>query len=161
MPLTEATLASGLEALTPTDDEATAINALVAAYGTYAAGAQTALTGPILTPAVTAGKVAMASSLVGMSADGAALQLIPSAVRAFWTAAFLVPATAFTGASAITPFTFATLDDDVASAFDTSTSGKKSLADSAAALANALNKSAIGGMVTMTPPPPGVTSPIT
>ncbi len=157
MALTESTLSTQLQNLAATTSEATAITALTDAYGVYAADAvSNAVT--LSTAGVNRGKAAMSAALVGMSASGAGLTKIPLAIAAFWNAVAGGLATSFTGATAIVPPPHASLPTTFPDTCGTNTSGQKTLAQSAAAIAGVMHADAIvGGSVTFPGP---ITAPI-
>ncbi len=156
MAMSESTLATELENLAPTSTESEAAQTLTDAYGVYAAGA---IAGgvPITSAGVDLGKAAMLPALAGMSADGAGITIIPSAVVAFWNGVAGGLSTSFVGATAITPPPHATLPSAFASLMPTNTSGDVTKAEAAASIAEIMHADAIvGGTVTY----PGGTFPI-
>lgn len=84
MALAAATLASALEGLEPTTDEAEAISRIVDAWESYfdasQLGAAVAVTG-----SYASALAAMESALSGMSAPGAAANAFQTALQAFWS----------------------------------------------------------------------------
>lgn len=156
MVMVEATLATELENLTPTFTEAAAITVLTDAYGVYSSDA-TALT-PILSTGIALGKAAMAVALIGMSAPGAGIAIIPAAIAAFWVAVAGGLATSFAGATAIVPPPHATLPATFAALMPANTAANVTLEQAAATMAMIMHTDAIvGGTVTT---PPSVVTPI-
>lgn len=144
MALLEATLASELENLAPTDNASAAVQAMADAYGVYFADA---VCNGIAIMSVTAPTAAMASAMAfpvpGSPAGAGAVY--QSGVVAFWAVIVAAPATYFTAAIGITPPpTLETLGAAMASTF-TGNVGL-SLADSAAAMACDLHAATIGGL---------------
>lgn len=83
MPLVSATLASGLEALVPTNDEAEAIQRIVDAWEGYFDGSQL---GPAaaVPGSYAAALAALQAGLTGMSAANAAANAFQTGLTAFW-----------------------------------------------------------------------------
>lgn len=83
MPLVAATLASGLEALTPTTVEADAIQAIVDAWESYFDGSQL---GPAsaVPGSYSAALAALTAGLIGMSAPNATATAFQTGLTAFW-----------------------------------------------------------------------------
>jgi len=79
------TLASGLESMTPTADEPSAIAAFANAWSTYFAGA-TASGAPAVPGSFTPGIAAMRAAMVGFSAPNAGAPGIQAGITAFWGA---------------------------------------------------------------------------
>ncbi len=147
MAMSQATLATELDNLDPTTDEAAAIIILADAYGVFVAEAQAAT--PILPAGVAMGKAAMAAGLVGMSTDGAGTTLIPAAIIAFWVAVAAGLTTSFAGATLIVPPPHATLASAFAALMPANVG--KSKTDALDAIASLLLTQAIvGGVVTVT-----------
>ena len=146
------TLRDELLALAPTNSEASAIDTLSNAYATYALGAEAG--GVTITPAgVDLGKAALKPALVGMSASGAGLSIIPAALLAFWVAVAAGLATSFVGATLITPPPHAGLAAAFAALMPLNTAGNISKADAVLSVANMFHAAAIvGGTVTFPGP---------
>jgi hypothetical protein len=157
MAMSQATLATELQNLTPTDSEAAAITALTDAYGVFA-GAAAAGAATILPANVNAGKAAMGSALVGMSAPGAGAAIISAAIIAFWAAAVVPPWPPAVGG---TPPPNAGLAALLPTTFDTNTSTEADLATATNAIATDMHSQAIiGGIMLIPPPPAGTPTPI-
>ena len=152
MAMVKNTLATQLQNLAPASAEATAITNLVNAYGTYASAAAAGAV-PITPAGVNLGKAAMQAALVGMSASGAGITKIPAAVIQFWVGVAGGLATSFPGATAIVPPPNAGLAALLAATFPANTSGNKTLAQAADAIATNMHAQAIiGGTVTFPGP---------
>jgi hypothetical protein len=157
MAMLQATLASQLQNMTPTDQEATAITNLVNAYGTFAS---TAAAGAAVIPAanVNSGKAAMQAALTGMSQSGQAATKIGAAVQAFWVAAIVPPWPP--AVSGVAPPN-AGLAGLLATTFTNNTDGDLTLAQAANAVATDMyNQAIIGGLMNIPPPPAGTPTPI-
>lgn len=153
MAMSQSTLATELEKMTPSDNEADSIQALTDAYGVFATGAAAGV--PISSAGVDLGKTAMSGALVGMSADGAGITKIPAAVAAFWVAA-AVPVS-FVGSIAVVPPPNAGLAALLAVTLPANMAASATLAQAAAALAaNMYSQAIIGGLVTFPGAPPVV-----
>jgi hypothetical protein len=152
MAMTQATLSTQLQNMTPTGAEATAITNLVNAYGTYAAGA--ASNGvPIQAAGVNLGKAAMQAALVGMSGANQGITKIPASIVQFWIAVAGGLATSFAGAIAIVPPPNAGLAALLAATFPANVSGNKTLVQACNAIAADMHVQAIiGGTVTFAGP---------
>ncbi|MCP4448274.1 MAG: hypothetical protein GY811_23485 [Myxococcales bacterium] len=151
MALTESTLATELEALTPDATALEAVHRFAAAYAAYIAGA-TVSGSPIL--ATSAGETAMVENMAfplpGTAAGAAAA--ISAGVVAYWGAMVATPAAHFTGATIITPppeilALTAALTVTLADA-------SKTLAQQAAAMAGDLHAASTGATATLAAPPP-------
>lgn len=156
MAMVQTTLATQLQNMTPTGVEATAITALVDAYGTFASAATG--NGIPLTPAgVTLGKTAMQGALVGMSIDSAGLTAIPAACVAFWGAVCTGFAVSFPSSIAATPPPHASLAAAFAALMPANTIAEVDLATAASSIAAIMYTDAItGGTVTLPGTPPVV-----
>jgi hypothetical protein len=164
MALSDSTLASGLEALVPVDDEADAIQAIVDAWDSYFA--ESSVNGVTATPgSYAAGLSAMQSAMVGISADGAGSASLVAGVTAFWTAiaglatSIWITAPVVLVPPIVPPVGLAALQAALEAAFAANTSGSASLADSAATVALALHTNGglgalVPGSVPPTPPAP-------
>lgn len=151
MAMAQATLAAELQNLTPVITEAEAIANWVDAYGAFAAEAEAAT--PILEDGIDLGKDAMATAMVGMSADGQASTKIEAGIQAFWGAVATGLTSSFAGATAITPPPHAGLKGALDSTFLANTSGAVSLEDATDAIATVLHGLAIVGGTVTTPGP--------
>lgn len=153
MAMSEATLASELEALVPEATEAAAAARLTEAYGNYAADAEGNAV-PIESTGIDLGKAAMEPALAGMSAPGAGATVIANAVIAFWVAA-AVPAS-FPTATIVVPPPNAGLAVALEAVFASNTAAQASLEDAAANIAAVMHAQAIiGGTVTLPGPSVG------
>jgi len=157
MAMAKATLATQLQNMTPTDQEATAITNLVNAYGTFATAAAAGAAVPTAGN-ITAGKTAMQAALVGMSASGAGAGKIAAGIIAFWAAAVVPP---WSPAVSGTPPPNAGLAALLTTTFANNTAGALSLADCADAVATDMyNQAIVGGLMNIPPPPAGTPTPI-
>lgn len=164
MALSDSTLASGLEALVPVDDEADAIQAIVDAWSAYFA--ESTVNGVTATPgSFDAGLSAMQSAMVGISADGAGSASLVAGVTAFWSAiaslatSIWITAPVVLVSPIVPPAGLAALQAALEAAFVANTAGSASLADSAATVALALHTNGglgalVPGSVPPTPPAP-------
>lgn len=159
MALSDSTLASGLEALVPGDDEADAIQAIVDAWGAYF-GESTVAGASAVPGSFDAGLAAMQSALVGMSSSGAGSASLTAGVTAFWTAiaglatSIWVTAPIVLVPPIVPPVGLAALQAALEAAFAANTSGSASLADSAATVALALHTNGgLGALVPGSVPP--------
>lgn len=146
------TLQEALSSTEPASTETAAIEALVDAYGAFAAEATATLPTPIplLAAGLAAGKTAMASSLVGMSTSGAALTQIPASIVSFWSAVALALSGSFAGATAITPPPHTTLTADFAATTLANASNASPKEEALNAIAEIMYNGAIlGGTVTV------------
>jgi hypothetical protein len=162
MALVQSTLASGLEALEPTDDEAIAVQRIADAFDDYFAGAS--VNGSPAVPAALAPcKAAMVAAMTGLSTTGGAAAAIQAGILAYWTtllplASAVWPATVGPVIPpAVPPAGLAGIAAALAPVFTANTSGGLSLVASAAAVAAALHPLQLGGLVNLGPPPPGGT----
>lgn len=153
MVMVQATLATNLLSMVPEVTEAAAIANFRTAYEGYAAGAAA---GAATIPAanVTAGGVALAAALVGMSAPGAGAASLTSGIIAFWVAAVVPPWPPAVGG---TPQPHAGLLALLTSTFASNTSSSASLATATAAIAADMHAQAIVGGIMLIPPPAGGT----
>lgn len=151
MALSQSTLATELESQIPEGAEAAAISNFADLYASYTEAAA-ALT-PLLAAGVALGKAAMPAAMTGMSVSGAGAGKIVAGIQAFWVGVAGGLAASFVGATAITPPPHSGLLAALQPVFDSNTSGSRSLADSAAAVAVVMHAQAIiGGTVTTTGP---------
>ena len=160
MALTAATLADGLKALTPTDNEADAIAAFSAAWEAYFAKAT------VLGVAVNGGSLAGAlgaleAALVGMSATGAGAAKLQAGVVAFWGIVATSAAAIWTMVPPVPPPTAATPPAGITGiaaalvpVFASNTSGSVDLDTSATNVANVIHPLNLGGIAVIPPPPP-------
>lgn len=146
----EATLASEIEALTPTTNAAGAVQTLADAYGVYMADAE-ANGVPIENVATGVAAMASAMSFPVPSTPAEAGTQLANGVSAFWAAMVAAPATFFPGATAITtPPALADLAPNLATVFAANVG--RSLEGCAAALADAMDTASTGGTATFPGP---------
>ena len=160
MPLTAATLKSGLEALEPTDDPMAAANKIADAFDAYF---KENVAGPIPGTGDVGAKATMLGSLSGLDAPSGAAAIIAAGITAYWGvvagAAAAVWIAVPPAISAVPPAGLAGLAPALIASFVANTSGELSLADSAGAMADAIHGTQSGGMVIFpppAPPPPGL-----
>lgn len=167
MTLSASTLASGLEALTPTTSEATAISRFVDAWDDYFAGAT--VSGVSVTPgSYSAGLSAMSAAMVGMTATNAGATSIQAGVTAFWTAILALPTSLWITAPIVLvppivpPPGLATVAAGLTAVFGSNLAGELNLADACSAVATSLHGTAgLGALVPgSVPPAPPVPLPI-
>jgi hypothetical protein len=158
MTMVQATLATALANMVPTEDEAAAIQEFADAYEQYALDA-TALT-PILPAGVTLGKNAMIPAMTGISTPGQGAQKMVDGIVAFWGGVAGGLTTSFAAAIAITPPPHASLLAALPPIFASNTSGGLSLSDSMNAIAAPMHANAIVGGTVTTPGGPPVVTPI-
>lgn len=164
MPLVSSTLASGLQALTPTSVEATAIAAFSDAWASYFQAASVQGTPPVggmLNAGLAAAQEAMKSAMVGMSAPNAGSTKIQAGIQAFWdvvaaqAAVIWLPAPNVVTPPAVAPPTLSSIASALESVFSSNTSGNLSLAQAAQNIADVLHTNGgMGGTVTITTPAP-------
>jgi hypothetical protein len=160
MPLTQTTLADGLKALEPADNEGDAIAALSAAWEAYFAEAT------VLGVAVNGGSLAGAlgaleAALVGMSATGAGAAKIQAGIVAFWGVVATAAASIWTMVPPVPPPTAATPPAGITGiaaalvpVFASNTSGSVDLDTSADNIAAVIHPLNLGGIAVIPPPPP-------
>lgn len=154
MAMSQATLSSGLQGLTPTMSEAEAAANLADAWDTYfsAAAAGVPYAG------LPAAKSAFQAALTGMSSPGAGATALQTAVTAYWTALVTAPAAAFSGCILITPPpAIGTIAAALAPVFAANVAANASTADACDAIASVLHPINLGGTATF---PPAVVQPI-
>lgn len=157
MALVQATLASQLANLSPTDNEASAITTITNAYITFMS---TAGAGPI--PIIPLGlqstpKLAMMGALTGLSSDGQGAQKLQDGITAFWAAMIPLAATLFpTAILIVPPPTLSTIASLLTPIFIANTQGSLDLVSCANNVATILYTSSIGGLATIVVPPPTV-----
>lgn len=155
--MVQATLATEIENMIPSNVESEAAAVLTDAYGVFASDA-IGNTIPISSAGVELGKVAMSSALIGMSAPNAGITIIPAAILAFWVAVCGGFAVSFVGSVAAIPPPHASLSSAFASLMVTNKDANLSLSDAAEQMAVIMYADAIvGGTVTI---PPAVVGPI-
>lgn len=160
MPLIQSTLASGLEAMTPTDSEAIAIQRFADAFASYFAGASV-LGIPTIPGTLDASKAAMIAAMTGLSSSSAGAGAIASGITAFWTTLLPLATSVWAGTvgpivpPAIPPPGLGGIAAALQAAFDANTAAGATLAASAAVVAAAIHTTQLGGMVNLGPPPPG------
>ena len=169
MGLSSGTLATGLEALTPTDSVATAADRIATAFTDYMA--QSSVLGVPAVPAVLSGapKSAMVGAMGSLNSVGGAAGAIAAGVIAFWAAMLgteatiwiMVPPTIIVPSTLIVPPGLGGMTSAIQGAFDGNVSGGLELAAAAATVATAIHGVNIGATVqTQVPPSPPVVTPI-
>jgi hypothetical protein len=163
MPMLAATLKSGLEALTVTDDPGLVVSRLTTAFnGYFSTMMATPFTAITVAPGIAAFTAAISS--IG-TADGNAATKLAGGITAFW-GALVAPAT-FVGPgvpTAIIPPTNIGLVAALQAAFAANVSGESSLSAAAQAIADAIHANQSGGILNYNLPPPAgtpSTAPIT
>jgi hypothetical protein len=159
--LTESTLKTELENLTPTGDEALARSRFSAAWASYFSQAGIAGT-PCAEGSLTPAQSAMETAMVGMSGSGQGATKIQAGVVAFWVQVALQGATVWPGTIApyTPPPTLSSLTGLLLTAFSVNCTGSRSLGDSVGEMATVLhNNGGLGGSGTVPGVPP-VTTPI-
>ena len=158
MALTQSTLASGLESLTPTSSEPVAISAFVDAFETYWNGAT--VSGAGLNPGtIDTGLAAMQGAMAGLSVTGQGATKIAAGVSAFWSAQAALATTMWTTAPIVLvppivpPAGLSGLAAALSSTFASNLAGELSLTDAAAALAATIHAANLGGVVPGSAPP--------
>lgn len=166
MTLVQATLASGLEDLEPTDSEATAIQRFVDAWEGYFEGASVQGV-PVQAGTLAAALASLQAGLAGWSQDSAAAAAIQTGLTSFWTtlapsaALIWLPVPNTVTPPAVPPPGLSGISASLTALFTTLTaSGTTTKEQAAAQIAAILHASAgVGGTVTIQPPPPA--TPIT
>jgi hypothetical protein len=161
--MSASTLASELEAMVPTTDEAEAIDRLVTAWETYFYEAT--VSGIACTSGTLAGaSAAMRGALVGLSTPGLSASKLQSGIVAFWgvvaTAAATIWVTVPLTVAAAPPPGLAGITAGLAGVFGANTAAGLNLADASTAIAAVLHPLNLGGLASLAPPPPGLTAPI-
>lgn len=160
MPLTAATLAGGLEAMVPVDNEPDAIAALSAAFLDYFAEAT--VLGVATNPGSLAGaQSAFEAAAVGLSSSGGGAAAIQAAITAFWGQVAASAATIWTPTPPVPPATGATppaglggIAAALTGVFAASTAASADLATAAGDVAAAIHATQAGGIALIPPPPP-------
>jgi hypothetical protein len=154
VPLDPATLASGIETMTPTSDEQSAIAAFANAWSGYFAGS-TVSGVPAVPGSFDPALAAMRGAMVGMSKDNAGALAIQAGITAFWGAIAALPATiwplapAIVLAATVPPTTLSLISTALVGAFATNAASGLSLHDAANAIALLLhNDGGVGATVT-------------
>ena len=169
MALVSATLASGLEALTATDNVATAIDRIAAAFVDYMAGAS--LLGVPAVSGVLSGapRSAMVGAMAALNSVNGAALAVSSGISAFWSAMigtevsiWLIPPPAVViPGTLIIPPGLAGLQSAIQGAFDANVAAGATLSASATTLATAIHATQLGATVQVqTPPAAPVVTPI-
>lgn len=169
VPLNSGTLASGLEALEPTDVVATAIDRLATAFTDYMQ--ESSVLGVPATPGILSGapKSAMVGAMSGLNAPDGAAGAIAAGVAAFWAAMLgtevaiwvMVPPTIIVPSTLIVPPGLGGMQSAIQGAFDGNVAGELDLAAAAATVAAAIHGANAGATVqTQVPPAPPVVTPI-
>lgn len=155
MPLSQATLASEMEAMVPVETEAEGIDNFATAFETYFYDASVLAVTP--TPGSLAGATtAMKSAMVGVSAAGASA--IQAGIVAFWGVVAVSAASIWTLAPPLTlstpPPGLAGIAAALQPVFVSNTASELDLEDACAAIAAALHPTQLGGTATQTGAPP-------
>ena len=158
MAMSIATLSSGLESMTPVDNESDAIDNLSSAFEDYFYESSVSGISP-QAGALASSISSMKSSFSGLSNDAAAA--IQAGIIAFWTSAIASAATIWLTfpfiISATPPPSLSTIAATLNSTFSANLAAELSLPDAANAVATALHPLQLGGIATLSPPPPGGT----
>jgi len=154
MVMSQATLATELENMVPTDDVLVAAQRLSDAYAIFAADASSnGIT--IEQSFVGLGKIAMRSALSGMAVPGAAASVIQAAIATFWaTAATPLSFVSVPPAGAVVPPPNAGLSALLLVTFPANVAGTLNLQDSSAIVASNMYANAIIGGTVVFPPSP-------
>lgn len=163
MPLTQATLASELEAMVPVGTEAEGISNWSTAWGNYF-GESTVL-GIAVTPGALAGALtAMEGAMTGINSAPDGSVVLQAGIVAFWgvvaTSAPAIWVTTPLIVAVTPPPNLSTIAAALAPVFAANIAGKLDIGPACAAVAGALHPLQLGGIAAMTPPPPGVTAPV-
>jgi len=151
--LSQTTLQTSLVAnMRSVGTEAEGIANFAAAYGTYATAA-VAGTVPITTVAISAGKAAMQTAMVGISAPGGGVASIVAGAVAFCGAVASGASASFSGATLITPPPFAGLAAALGTALAANVAQGSTIDVAMGRIATALHgQTAIGGTATFPGP---------
>lgn len=158
MALSASTLSSALQAMTPTDSEATARQRFADAFETYFLDA-TVSGAPLVPASIGPGLSALASALVGMSATGAGAAALAAGVSAFWTAQLGLATSMWITAPIVLvppivpPAGLAGLAATLTSTFESNRAGGLSLAQACDQLAAVIHAACSGGGVPGSVPP--------
>jgi hypothetical protein len=147
--LDNAGLATGLETMTATSSEATAIENLAEAYRSYCGAAQAngvIIAGTVLATAKTAMKAAMVG-ISGTSPPQGAIKIQAGCI-AFWASIAPAFTTAWPGSTAMAPPTCVGLSAALAVLFPLITAAEDSLEDAAAKVADEIHKQTAGSLNT-------------
>ena len=169
MPLTPATLASGLEALTPTTDVEAAKAAIADAFVDYFV--ESTVFGISAVKAVLSGvpRTAMIGAMGSLNAPGVGALAIQSGIQAFWagllgievTIWILVPPIVITPSTTIPPVGNATIAAVIQPIFNANVAAEADLSTAASNVASAIHGTQSGGTITtVTPPAAPVPTPI-
>ena len=151
MPFTESTLASGLEALEPTNTPSVGYARFVAAYAAYVKECTSNGASPIAAYIDGALSTAMLVPMAGLSGStsiSTAATILASAIVAFWGPAVTNPELMFATATELTPPPYLDLEADLETALQANLDNERSLVDAAAAIAAAIHGDRLGGTVT-------------
>lgn len=168
MPLVASSLASGIEALEPTESEADAIQRFVEAWDSYFSGASVSGV-PVNAGTYATGLSAMASALVGWSAQNAAASAIQAAVNDFWStiaplgaAMWTLPPPAVVTPPLVPPTGISGIGAALEALFLTLAADEATLGEAASQMADVIHAAGgIGGIAPVTIPPAGpVSTPI-
>ena len=153
MPLVPTALASAMEAMTPTDQEAIAIQNFAGAWETYFKDAATM--GVPTTPGSLAGaKSAMIGAMSGLSTAGATAIL--AGITAFWGVVAGASASIWPGTlSAVPPPGLAGIPAALVPVFAANTAGNLAIDPAMQAIAGAIHPTQLGGIANWPPIPGG------
>lgn len=156
MALVAATLGTGLGAMTPTSEEALAIDAMVTAWESYFSAAMAGPI-PVVPGSLSAALATLRGALSGMSSANAGAGKIQSAISAFWatvagSAGSIWPA----AISATPPPGLGGIAGALSGIFAANTSGSIPLSTAANNIANAIHPLQLGGIAVFPPPPAGI-----
>lgn len=168
MALIPAPLASGLEALVPTDQVSDAIARIGQAFDDYFQGASVSGITPV--PGSTAAaRSAMEGAMSGLNAPNGAATAIAAGITQYWTAlgpliatVWIVPGFTVVPASLVPPPGLGGLQAAIQGAFDANVAAEATLSAAANQVATAIHGTQSGGTVTLQPiaPGPPVVTPI-
>lgn len=154
-------LASGLEALTPTDQVVDAINQIATAFDDYYQNASVSGV-PVAGGTTAPAKTAMIGAMGGLNAPGGAAAAIAAGITTYWTtlgpliaAIWIVPGFTVVPLSLVPPPALGTLTAVVQAAFDANVGAESDLSTSANNVATAIHGTQSGGTVTLQPIAPG------
>lgn len=164
MPLIPTVLASGLQAMVPTNSEPAAINLFTTAWMNYFIGASVMLV-PANPGALSALKTAMSAQLIGWSQPNAAAALIAAAITSWWAQVSSLAPTIWVGTpgpvmpGAVPPPGLGGLAGIIQQTFTANMQAGLPLASAASNLANAIHSTQLGGIATVLMPTVPVPTP--
>lgn len=165
MPLVPALLGSGLANMSPTMQEAVAIQNFADAFANYFALASVGGV-PALPGSLSGAKSTMIGAMSGLSASGGAAAAITTGITAFWgvvaaSSATIWPAApAFPAVSATPPPGLAGIAGALNGVFAANKAGNLALAAAANAVATAIHSTQLGGIAIVATVPVPTPSPI-